>query len=142
MKTVIVNREKVEVPDHVVALIPGPGVRIEGAEGHFKITPQSTLKYVQELQADKWAHIGGGQLFQHWFKQVFGGLELLPATLEDLQSAAMDVQHITGLIILLFEALHERKERVFLELPETYLHPKQVYHLMSLIQSIRSFGAR
>ena len=147
MIKVVVNKEEFNVAPGVVALVPGPGMRVD-VPAFTEINGRDTLEFCRGLGQRKWEWISTGPIFQELFSEVFRPEDLdghpfpLPKTVEELNAGSFDVCHIAGLIILSVEAIVERKESVFLREPETHLHPKQVRCLMGLVYKLRALGGQ
>lgn len=140
MKQVMVNKQLTELPDSVECVVPQSGIRVDAAPGYFQIDGVTTLACCDELPEDKAQHILPSPLFAHFFRIMFPEPFPIPLGKRALEDAADDVRHITGMIILLFEAMYERKERVFIKNPETHLHPAQTRCIMSLIEAMKRLG--
>lgn len=121
------------------ALVPSPGVRVGAPEGYFVISGRTTIDYVmdeEKLPLRKWQHISTGPLFKELFQDIFEGSVEIPASLIDLHEAAPDIQHISGMIILMFECMAERGIPVYLDFPETHLHPAQARCLVGMLEKM------
>lgn len=121
----------------VSALVHEPGIKVT-VPNAYTITPEDTIRCMREMSQPAWAHISGGELFRMLFDKLFSKSVSIPETITVLLEDYDDgVIHAAGLIVLLVEARFAGRQQVFLKLPETYLHPKVTYMLMSVILDIQ-----
>lgn len=84
----------------------------------MEINPEMTLSMAAELTHEQWQFLRQQPVFREKFGLVFKGIE--PP--DNLHSASMGIKHVTGMIILIAQAIGTGK-RPFLRLPESFLHP-------------------
>lgn len=105
---------------------------------HFEINCMNTVACIDLLKQEEWRHISTGGMFKPLFDIVFQDSPVkLPENIEDLKEMDEAIRHIAGMIILMFEHAFIKGEKIFLRLPETYLHPAQTRHLVDLITQIQ-----
>lgn len=103
----------------------------------LEINSDTTITCMKNMSQKAWEHISTGEIFQTFFRQLFGDDAYLPTTIEELNKQNKGIIHGTGLIIQLVESVFEGKTQVFLREPETFLHPQQQQKLMTVITNIR-----
>lgn len=98
-------------------------------------TEKMSDQMTQEV-LDKWLEIGGEKLFD----MVFSSQNIkAPKTIEELRIAGGGVKHIVGMIAMIFTALALNK-RIFLQFPETHLHPKACAGLADMLHYLTTLG--
>lgn len=142
MSTVLVNKkDELEIGDQrFIVLAHQPGIRVDVPDA-FEINSRKTFDVLKELNDRSWKHISTGELFQVLFNELFGGEAEIPDTHQDLLDAGDDVQHGSGMIILLvehalFPMLDGKPVKIFLRNPENFLHPKQERRVVSMIRLV------
>jgi hypothetical protein len=140
MPTILANGQEIQLDDpRAFCLIPGPGIRVD-VPAFTEINSRLTIAYIEGLDDRKWQHISKGPLFTELFNDVFQNEVQLPDTVAELVKMDFGVQHLAGLIIMSFEAICERGENVYWRTPEDHLHPRQTYHLMTMLEKFRRLG--
>lgn len=119
------------------------GIKIEVPEA-LLIDAKATTKCMEGMSQKAWVHISTGPLFQHFFDELFKDHAVtLPENIATLIADYDEgVIHACGLIVMLCEAMFERKRKVFLKNPETHLHPAVVARLMTVILDIQKLSGR
>ena len=100
-------------------------------------SPQTLLKAwaMTQEELDHLNYVGKGL-----FDAVFRTSKIsMPKTLDGMLAAPVGVQHIVGMIALIFEAFVNGKE-IFFRQPETHLHPEQQLGLGDLLISLALGG--
>lgn len=139
MKRIKVNGQEIDIPDEALCLIPEQGMRVTVPD-YTEINGRNTVDCILNMAQDKWEHISTGPLFRHFFDLMFKDKGIVPPLFSEIQDTDHGVLHISGLIILFFEAVCERKESVFIRDPETHLHPGITVKLMTLIEDLKKLG--
>jgi hypothetical protein len=118
------------------------GIKIEVPES-LTIGAMDTIKMADSLNEQQWQHISSGPLFQHFFNIIFkdaGSSVTVPKTVDDLKRGDYGVKHISGMIIILVEnsplMSKNPPKKVYLEYPETFLHPAQTRSFMSMLYDL------
>lgn len=137
------NGEKTshDIPSSVLAVVHRAGIKVE-APNAYTISSKETVKCMEEMSEAAWVHISTGPLFRHFFDMLFKDEGIvLPSSVRVLvEDYDTGVVHGCGLIVLLCEAMFERRPQVFLKTPEDHLNPHQQAHLMSVILGIRKIS--
>lgn len=98
-------------------------------------TEQLSDQMTQE-SLDKWFEVGGEELFD----MVFSSQDIkAPKTINELRIAGGGVKHIVGMIAMIFVGLSTNK-RIFLQFPETHLHPKACAGLADMLHYLTNLG--
>lgn len=111
------------------------------------ITPEDTIACIRSMSEKEWKFVSGGGPFQYIWQKLYGdprhenGLRSnIPKTLAMLSKLDMGVQHSAGLIIcLLTEVMIKGSPKVFVQYPETYMHPSEQRYIVDAIQSMMRF---
>jgi hypothetical protein len=103
-----------------------------------------TIEYVmsdEKLPLDKWLHISQaeGGLFQTCWMLIFGDRVAIPPSLLKLRASSNDVRHMAGFIILYFEKATEARVPIFIQDPETHLHPAECAAFMCMFNRLKAF---
>jgi hypothetical protein len=141
--TVLANKQEIVInaAPGITVLVPQTGVGVE-VPNYTEINGFSTLEYINDegrLPLRKWKHISTGGLFQELWHTVFDDRVPIPDSLLDLREASHDIKHIAGMIIMIFEAIAERGEKVFLREPETHLHPAEQRCLVEMLNKLIAY---
>lgn len=140
MKTVIANGQPVEISDEAWVMVPQQGIKIR-VPGYTTISAIETIAYMHAISQAKWDHIRTGPIFTTLFNDVFEDCEVkAPERIEDFKDTDDGILHVSGLIIMSFEAIVERQENVFWEKPESHLHPKATRCMMTMLLKFKALG--
>lgn len=133
-RVAIVNGQEHKLPPEVKCLIPGPGMRVHVPD-HCEINGTNTLEFCRDVNPLKIAFILKlGGIFEEMFRTIMPEPIPMPRSYDQLQEAGDDVRHITGMIVMVFEAKCERGEKIWLNCPEAHLHPQQSVAIMCLVK--------
>lgn len=103
--------------------------------GAVEISSPETMKVAHAMsqqELDVWFQLGGEELFD----LVFSSQNIsAPKTVNELKIAGDGVCHVVGMIAMIFVALSQDK-KVFLQFPETHLHPKAQSGLASMLHHL------
>lgn len=147
MSTILANGKPVEIGDQkLCVIVHNNGIKIKVPDA-LEIGITQTLKETDGLTQRQWHHISTGPLFQECYRLMFGpegedpGLPI-PETVDDLKDADEGIRHVSGMIIMLCEASpafnngKPKYNKIFLNHPETFLHPKQERKLIGMLEFI------
>jgi hypothetical protein len=139
--TIYVDNKPTEVETQpLTVLCHNQPMRIE-VPTHFEINGRNTIDLVRELRQDQWDHIRTGGVFKPLFDIVFQDAPVkLPVKVSELEEMDYAVQHVAGMVIMLFEHAVIKGEKIFLRLPETHLHPAQTRHLVDLMNQVQAIA--
>lgn len=98
-------------------------------------TEKMSEQMTQEI-LDKWFALGGEKLFDMVFSSQ--GITA-PKTIQELRMSGGGVKHIVGMIAMIFTALALGK-RIFLQFPETHLHPKACAGLADMLHYLTNIS--
>lgn len=126
-----VNGEPQEVEVRPITLLCHNGMANIEVEGRVVINPVSTLECVGMLTKEQWQTLAQAEAFKELFKTVFPDLDM-PA---DITREGMGVKHVVGLILMIRYAALIGKQP-FIQMPESYLHPKYQSNLANLFIKI------
>ena len=133
---------ELDVPvNNFAVCVHDQAIKVE-VPGAVTIGPKETAKCMEEMSQAAWVHITTGPLFTELFGELFKDRPVkLPTTVKALlEDYDEGVIHACGLIILLCEAMFERKSKVFVKTPEASLHPAVCYRLMTVLMKIMRMG--
>jgi hypothetical protein len=100
-------------------------------------TLNRSAKLTQE-ELDLLFVVGAEELFD----MVFKTQDIkMPKTVEELSVAGAGVNHVLGIITMIMEAFAQGNHKIFLQFPETHLHPKAVMGLVDMLRFILQGGA-
>jgi len=136
--TILVDKKPVEIPTQpFTAILHNTPMKIE-VPAFFEINSMNTISCIDLLKQDEWNHIRTGGVFQPLFDIVFKDDPMkLPEDVSELKEKDEAIKHVAGMVILMFEHAYIKGEKIFLRLPETYLHPRQTRHLMDLVNQVQ-----
>lgn len=125
--------EPIYLADEPFLALVHPGeVNVEVVGEDFTtIGPEETLVVARNLEPEQWALIRENDTFKKAWALVWN--DVVPP--KHLCIGNLATRHIAGMILMMFQAVSE-KRKIFLKLPETYLHPRQAMRLVSMVQFI------
>lgn len=133
MTIVIADGQEVELNESPgINAIVAPGEMDIEVPGYLEIDPELTVKTANELEQDQWELIIKNANFLGFWDALWCGKPPPPI----LRKGNLATRHIAGLILLMVKAKAEG-QKVFLKLPETYLHPAECRMLMTFIYKIQ-----
>lgn len=131
MSTILVDGEPVEIKTQPLTVLVHQGEMNIEAPDRVLIGAEQTVACANELEPDQWALIRVEPNFIRFWNALW---EPIPPP-EDLRKSNLAMRHTVGMILLLVECLSEGK-RPFLQLPETYMHPKQQARIINMLMAI------
>lgn len=127
----IADGQEVCVPKTKFVAVVHPGEMNVEAPDHFLIGPEQTIAAAKEISQTEWEAIRVNDTFRKWWHTLW---QEVP-TPEVLEKSGLGVRHSVGLMVLVSKALVERQP-MHLQLPETYLHPRQCARIVTLLQAM------
>jgi hypothetical protein len=132
MTIVIADGQEVDIGEGPMQVVVHPGEMEIEAPGRVLIDPETTVQTAHDLEQDQWELIRENSNFRKFWKALWQ--DVPPPVI--LWKGNLATRHVAGLILLMVHAKADGKP-IFLKLPETYLHPQQVYRLMTMIYAIQ-----
>lgn len=100
-----------------------------------EIGPMQTIDYIEKLRPKDWLVISSMPWFINLFKTVFPDQDVP----KDIHSAGSGMRHVAGMIIMIVQT-RMLGQQPFIQMPESYLHPKYQCNLADLF--IKMSGAK
>lgn len=137
--TILVNKKAEEIETQPFTVICHNNDLKIDVPDFFEINAHNTIGCIDTMSQAGWDNVRTGGVFKPLFDMVFQDTPLvLPEKIEDLREMNDGVKHVSGMIVLMFEHAYIKGEKIFLRLPETHLHPKQVRHLPDMMKQIQN----
>ena len=131
--TVTINGEPHEVEAKPLTLLFHNGPESVEVSDSVTVDPIATVRYADNLSNSEYAALASDPTFRRLFALVWGDV-LPPATRRLLRASNLGIRHTVGMICIIASArFHVPHRRIFLRLPESYLHPKQQVGLADLL---------
>lgn len=130
-RTLMVDEEPVEIPLQNLTAIVHQGDMVIECPSMEKLGPEETVAFSRTIPQNDWEELRVVPAFATAWNVLWPNTEP-PKVLAKASLAAL---HSVGMIVQLYAARVQGLS-VHLQYPETYLHPQQCYHLMSLVYHI------
>lgn len=129
---ILVDGEEVDVALNTsITAIVHPGHLDITTTDRFEISPEVTVAFARGIDPGEWDKTRQAPEFL----RIWGTLWKDVPPPVNIAKCSMALAHTVGLITLMIICKVEGK-KIFLKMPETYLHPQQCYHLMTTILTI------
>ncbi len=127
----------------VTILVHQQGIRVDVPTADLILDSRIVLNFLDTLNERDWQHASTSEVFPFLFKQVFTSEEEvpIPKTLQDLKEGDLGVQWISGMIIMVVEAMFRAADtktplKIFIREIESHLHPKTQRTVMNLLHTL------